>query len=128
MVRYDGLNGSTIGSEVLIGHVSEPVEVPHLVLESLWLLHSHASCRHRGDLDVVVGLLVTIEHHAHAVVKESFGLSLGHVGSPSVLHEDLAVVSGETGEQEVVLNTSPVQICHAKENFSVGLADTSKDC
>ena len=91
-------NGSTVGSEVLIGHVSEPVKVPHLVVKSEWLVHGHSGCRHRRDLDVVVGLLVTIEHHAHAIFKESFSLSFRHVGPPSVLHEDLAVVRGKTGE------------------------------
>ena len=127
MIGDNGLNGSTIGSEVLIGHVPEPVEVPHLVLKSLWLVHSHSSCCHRRDLDVVVSLLVAIEHHAHAILKESFGLSFRHVSSPSVLHEDLTVVRGKTSEKEVVFNTSTVQICHSKEYLSVNLADTSED-
>ena len=127
MVRDLGSNGSTIGSEVLIGHVPEPVKVPHLVVKSKWLVHSHSSSRHRRDLDVVVGLLVTIEHHAHAILEESFGLSLCHVGSPSVLHKDLAVVSGKTSQKEVVLNTSTVQICHTEEYLTVNLADASED-
>ena len=127
MIGDNGLNGSTIGSEVLVGHVSEPVEVPHLVLKSLWLVHSHTGSRHCRDLDVVVSLLVTIEHHAHAILEESFGLSLCHVGSPSVLHKDLAVVSGKTSQKEVVLNTSTVQICHTEEYLTVNLADASED-
>ena len=62
-------NEDAIGSELLIRLVSVKVEVP-LRVDSVGLVHSDALGGHGGDLDVVDGLLVAVEHDLEALDDE----------------------------------------------------------
>ena len=119
-------NEDAHGSELLVGHVPVPVEVP-LGVDSVGFVHGDALGSHSRNLNVVERFLVAVEHDPHAVFNDLASISLGQIFPPRVLHQNLAVVCRKTRQKEVSLNFGPIKISHAKENFPSALADTTDD-
>ena len=95
-------------------------------IDSVWRAHlDTVFVGHSRDLDVIMCLLVTVEHDLEAVLHDFLGLSLGHVSSPRILHEDLAVMQSKTSEKEVSLDLGAMVIRSSKENLIILLVDSS---
>mmetsp|Transcript_7442 Transcript_7442/g.12574 ORF Transcript_7442/g.12574 Transcript_7442/m.12574 type:complete len:211 (+) Transcript_7442:25-657(+) len=118
----------SVGSEELVGLVVAELEVgAGLDLVGLADLDAVLE-RDRGDLDLVVGLLVPEEHDLHAALDELAGLLLSHISPPVVGEEHGAVVVGEAGEQVVLaLDLGAVEVALPQEDLIIKLVNAGDD-
>ena len=104
-------------SEELVGMSVVEVHVRgRFNLVSLSELHT-TGVRNRRNLNLVVSLLISLEHLPQAVFEELFGFSFAHVSSPRILQENLAVVKTKTSRNKVLIfNFCSMEICSAQEH------------
>jgi len=91
------------------------------------VIHSDSLLCHGRDLNLIMTLLVAVEHYLHAVEDECSCLFFAHIISSSVLHENLTVVWRKTSQEEVLFDLGSVEITASKEDFAIIFADTSND-
>lgn len=82
--NFLGSDEDTKWSELLVSHGLVPVEAPRR-FNPIWFVHCDTSSGHGRDLDVVMCLLVAVEHDTHAVFNDCTRLSLCKVLAPRVV-------------------------------------------